>query len=31
MVHLLGRDSYKTLRLCVPAELRERLRNEKTA
>lgn len=25
MVHLLGRDSYKIVRLCVPAELRERL------
>jgi HD superfamily phosphohydrolase len=31
MVHLLGRDSYKTLRLCVPEELRDRLRKEKTA
>jgi HD superfamily phosphohydrolase len=29
MVHLLGRDSYKTLRLCVPGELRDRLRKEK--
>ncbi len=28
MVHLLGRDSYKILRLCVPAELRERLLGE---
>lgn len=25
MVHLLGRDSYKIVRLCVPAELRDRL------
>ncbi|MFW5966723.1 MAG: hypothetical protein ACOCV2_04345, partial [Persicimonas sp.] len=25
MVHLLGRDSYKILRLCVPADLRDRL------
>jgi uncharacterized protein len=25
MVHLLGRDSYKILRLCVPAELKARL------
>ena len=28
MVHLLSRDSYKILRLCVPAELRQRLRDE---
>jgi hypothetical protein len=28
MVHLLGRDSYKILRLCVPTELRELLRKE---
>ncbi len=28
MVHLLGRDSYKILRLCVPGALRERLRSE---
>lgn len=28
MVHLLGRDSYKIARLCVPAALRERLLSE---
>ncbi|MGM0556344.1 MAG: HD domain-containing protein [Myxococcota bacterium] len=27
MVHLLGRDSYKILRLCMPADLREKLRD----
>lgn len=28
MVHLLGRDSYKIVRLCVPVELRDRLVKE---
>jgi HD superfamily phosphohydrolase len=30
MVHLLGRDSYKIVRLCVPGELRDRLLEEST-
>lgn len=28
MVHLLGRDSYRIVRLCVPVELRDRLAKE---